>query len=211
MKRSACISRSSSGGLERRARVGGAHELEAAAVGHGELGTERAAHLLELLGEAHLGLQRFQLDLLDARCMLLDLLLQRSTRSTPARLRPSSAVISWIRRSFSTSSWEYRRVPFGERCGSIRPRASYMRSVCGCILASSAATEIMKTPRSVSTSTRVRVVAVGGVAGARASPRLAVGLRRASAPPSRSSANSPRAGRRRASWRARRRPLAAPC
>ena len=24
-------------------------------------------------------------------------------------------------------------MPFGERCGSIRPRASYMRSVCGCM------------------------------------------------------------------------------
>ena len=71
-----------------------------------------------------------------------------STRSTPARLSPSSVVISWMRRSRSTSSCEYRRVPLGDRCGSISPRASYMRSVCGCISASSAATEIMKTPRS---------------------------------------------------------------
>ena len=39
---------------------------------------------------------------------------------------------------------------FGERFGVISPRASYMRSVCGCISASSAATEIMKTPRSAS-------------------------------------------------------------
>ena len=53
-----------------------------------------------------------------------------------------------MRRSRSTSSCEYRRVPFGERWGSISPRASYMRSVCGCISASSAATEIMNTPRS---------------------------------------------------------------
>ena len=37
---------------------------------------------------------------------------------------------------------------FGERFGVISPRASYMRSVCGCISASSAATEIMNTPRS---------------------------------------------------------------
>ena len=36
---------------------------------------------------------------------------------------------------------------FGERFGVIRPRASYIRSVCGCISASSAATEIMNTPR----------------------------------------------------------------
>src|SRR4029079_5133604 len=70
-----------------------------------------------------------------------------STRSTPARFMPHSVVISWIRRSRSTSSCEYRRVPLGERWGSIRPRASYMRSVCGCISASSAATEIMNTPR----------------------------------------------------------------
>src|SRR5206468_11692292 len=78
-----------------------------------------------------------------------------STRSTPARFSPSSFVISWMRRSFSPSSCEYRRVPFGERLGSMRPRASYMRSVCGCISASSAATEIMKTPRSEETVTRV--------------------------------------------------------
>ena len=45
---------------------------------------------------------------------------------------------------------------FGERFGVISPRASYIRSVCGCISASSAATEIMKTPRSVS----IRVVVV---------------------------------------------------
>src|SRR5207253_10757156 len=75
-------------------------------------------------------------------------------RSTPARFSPSSAVISWMRRSRCTSSWEYRRVPFGERLGSIRPRASYMRSVCGCICASSAATEIMNTPRLAETFTR---------------------------------------------------------
>ena len=48
-------------------------------------------------------------------------------------------------------------MPFGERFGSISPRASYMRSVCGCMFASSAATEIMNTPRSVSTSMRVTV------------------------------------------------------
>ena len=71
------------------------------------------------------------------------------TRSTPARLRPSSVVISWMRRRRSTSACEYSRVPLGERLGSIRPRASYMRSVCGCISASSAATEIMNTPRSL--------------------------------------------------------------
>ncbi len=80
-----------------------------------------------------------------------------STRSTPARFRPSSLVISWMRRSSSTSACEYRRVPFGERCGQISPRCSYMRSVCGCISASSAATEIMNTPRSASTLTRVVV------------------------------------------------------
>ena len=64
---------------------------------------------------------------------------------------PHSVVISWIRRRRSTSACEYRRVPLGERLGSIRPRVSYMRRVCGCISASSAATEIMNTPRSWST------------------------------------------------------------
>ena len=42
----------------------------------------------------------------------------------------------------------------GERFGVISPRASYIRSVCGCISASSAATEIMKTPRSSSIRSR---------------------------------------------------------
>ena len=63
-----------------------------------------------------------------------------------------------MRRSRSTSWWEYSRVPFGERWGSISPRASYIRSVCGCMSASSAATEIMNTPRSEDTCTVVRVV-----------------------------------------------------
>ena len=45
-------------------------------------------------------------------------------------------------------------MPFGERWGSISPRASYIRSVWGCISANSAATEIMNTPRSVETSMR---------------------------------------------------------
>ena len=49
-------------------------------------------------------------------------------------------------------------MPLGERLGSISPRASYIRSVCGCMSASSAATEIMNTPRSEETSTRVVVV-----------------------------------------------------
>ena len=48
-------------------------------------------------------------------------------------------------------------MPFAERFGVISPRASYMRSVCGCISASSAATEIMNTPRPVETVTRVVV------------------------------------------------------
>ena len=79
---------------------------------------------------------------------------------------PSSAVISWMRCRRSTSACEYRRVPLGERLGSISPRASYIRSVCGCMSASSAATEIMNTPRSPETSTRVleRVMRVRRVA-----------------------------------------------
>src|SRR5258708_34577420 len=59
---------------ERRADVGRPHDLTAA-VGD-ELGAEGAAHLLELLGQAHLRLQRLHLDLLDARVHALDLLLE---------------------------------------------------------------------------------------------------------------------------------------
>src|SRR5437016_1950247 len=57
----------------------GAHICQAcqlaAAVGD-ELCAERAAHLLELLGEAHLSVQRLQLELLDACVHLLDLALE---------------------------------------------------------------------------------------------------------------------------------------
>src|ERR1700689_5380061 len=98
-------------------------------------------------------------------CMLSISCSRRSTRSTPARLSPSSAVISWMRRSLSTSSWEYSRVPLGERLGSISPRVSYMRSVCGCMLASWAATEIMNTPRSVSICTRIALRGIVGPLG----------------------------------------------
>src|SRR3954471_17631037 len=51
------------------------------------------------------------------------------------------------------------------------PRCSYIRRVCGCMSASSAATEIMKTPRSDATSTRV-VVRVRRVAMSRTSLRV---------------------------------------
>ena len=63
---------------------------------------------------------------------------------------------------------------FGERFGVISPRASYMRSVCGCISASSAATEIMNTPRSVATLavTRVRRVAIIAVRRTRITARV---------------------------------------
>ncbi len=71
-----------------------------------------------------------------------------------------------MRRRRSTSACEYSRVPFGERLGSISPRASYMRSVCGCMSASSAATEIMKTPRSRSTLAVTRVARRGHQAAA---------------------------------------------
>ena len=72
-----------------------------------------------------------------------------------AEVERMRAKLERMRRRRSTSSCEYNRVPLGERFGSINPRASYMRSVCGCISASSAATEIMNTPRSWRTSTRV--------------------------------------------------------
>src|ERR1017187_3962095 len=60
---------------ERRLRVGGAHQLTAA-VGNDELRAERPAHLLELLGEAHLRTQRLKLELLDPGVHLLDLELE---------------------------------------------------------------------------------------------------------------------------------------
>ena len=46
------------------------------------------------------------------------------TLSTPARFIPSSVVSSWMRRSRSTSLWEYSRVLPAEREGSISPRDS---------------------------------------------------------------------------------------
>src|SRR5271167_1776170 len=57
---------------QRRAHVGGPHEL-AAAVWDRELGTERAAQLLELLREMHLRAQRLHLEFLYARVHRLDL------------------------------------------------------------------------------------------------------------------------------------------
>src|SRR6202043_1091725 len=59
---------------EGRANVGGAHELSGAI--RDQLRPEGAAHLLELLGEAHLRLECLQLDLLDVRVHALDLLLE---------------------------------------------------------------------------------------------------------------------------------------
>src|SRR5437868_8241478 len=61
---------------EERFDLGGANQLAAAPVGHGKLCAERAADLLELLGEMHLRLQGLQLDLLDARMHLIYLLLE---------------------------------------------------------------------------------------------------------------------------------------
>src|SRR5947209_6338170 len=60
---------------ERRAHVGQAHQLSAA-VRDRELGAERAAHLLELLGQADLRVQRLELELVDAGVHALDLSLQ---------------------------------------------------------------------------------------------------------------------------------------
>src|SRR5664279_454332 len=69
------VSRADGRAFKRRARVCGAHDL-AAAIGH-ELGAEGAAHLLELFGELHLGVQRLDLEVLDSRVHLVDLRLQR--------------------------------------------------------------------------------------------------------------------------------------
>src|SRR5256714_820366 len=65
------IAAASSLAVEGPAHVGQAHQL-AAAVGD-ELCAEGAAHLLELLGEADLRVQRLQLELLDALVHALDL------------------------------------------------------------------------------------------------------------------------------------------
>src|SRR3974390_2616162 len=53
------------GPLPRGGEIRDAHQLLATAIGHRELGAEGAAHLLELLREAHLRVQRFELHLLD--------------------------------------------------------------------------------------------------------------------------------------------------
>src|ERR1019366_4066954 len=71
-----------------RSDLGGAHELHPSTVGNHELGAEGAAYLLQLLGQSHLRLQRLQLDLLDARVHLLDLLLQGQHPLPPGQGEP---------------------------------------------------------------------------------------------------------------------------
>ena len=66
-------------------------------------------------------------------------------RLMPARLTPSSWESRWTSRSSATSRGLYRRPPPGVRPGLTRPSRSYWRSVCACMPASSAATEITKT------------------------------------------------------------------
>jgi len=63
----------------------------------------------------------------------------------PARLTPSSWDRRWISRSVATSRAEYRRPRPRVRPGQTRPNRSYWRSVCGCIPAICAATEIANT------------------------------------------------------------------
>src|SRR3984885_6079775 len=82
-------SRSRPGARERRARVGGAHEL-ACAVGD-QLGAEGAAHLLELFGELDLGMKRLHLELLDSRVHLLELLLEREHALDACEVEPGVA------------------------------------------------------------------------------------------------------------------------
>ena len=61
---------------------------------------------------------------------------------------PSSETPSWesrwTSRSMLTSRCEYRRDLPGARLGETMPSRSYCRSVCGCMSASSAATEMTK-------------------------------------------------------------------
>src|SRR5436305_4412984 len=63
----------------------------------------------------------------------------------PARLTPSSWLSRWISRSISTSRALYRRPPPDARPGWTRPSRSYWRSVCECMPASRAATEMTRT------------------------------------------------------------------
>ena len=130
-----------------------------------DVGAHRAAQAVELLPISRRALLGGALERGEPLVGGVELGLEREHALDAREVEPGSAVICWMRRRRSTSACEYRRVPFGERLGSISPRASYMRSVCGCISASSAATEIMNTPRSDATSTR-------GIAAARSSQRL---------------------------------------
>src|SRR5664279_2882403 len=66
-------------------------------------------------------------------------------RLTPTRLMPSSWESRCTSRSRSTSRSEYRRPRPAERPGVTRPSRAYCRSVCGCMPASPAATEMTKT------------------------------------------------------------------
>ncbi|MFM8762463.1 MAG: heat shock protein transcriptional repressor HspR [Solirubrobacterales bacterium] len=68
-------------------------------------GVERVLALEEQLAGAQRQLEELEGELEAARRTLRGDLVP-VTRSTPARLRPSSVVISWMRRSRSTSSWE---------------------------------------------------------------------------------------------------------
>src|SRR3954471_15913066 len=66
-------------------------------------------------------------------------------RFTPARLTPASWLNRWISRSRPTSRALYRRPPPGARPGWTSPSRSYWRSVCGCMPAIRAATEMIST------------------------------------------------------------------
>src|SRR5215213_6019139 len=69
-------------------------------------------------------------------------------RLMPARLTPSSCESRCTSRSSATSRGLYRRPPPRVRPGLTSPSRSYCRSVCACMPASSAATEMTKTAAS---------------------------------------------------------------
>src|SRR3954454_6430166 len=66
-------------------------------------------------------------------------------RLMPERLTPSSWLNRWISRSSAMSRAEYHRPRPLVRPGETSPMRSYCRSVCGCIPANVAATEMTNT------------------------------------------------------------------
>ena len=108
-------------------------------------------------------------------------------RLMPARLTPSSWLSRCTSRSSATSRALYRRPPPAARPGCTSPSRSYWRSVCGCMPASRAATEMISTLASERLLDRDGDLFVHG--GHLRSPRRARARRRAGAAANSSSAS----------------------